>query len=47
MPFDVFFAVLIGPAQEFCRYWLNGRMRTSIRSAERSLGDAAWRAVAR
>jgi AcrR family transcriptional regulator len=46
MPFDVFFAVLIGPAQEFCRYWLSGRVRTSIRSAQRSLGDAAWRAVA-
>ena len=46
VPFDVFFSVLIGPAQEFSRYWLKGRMRTSIRAAERELGEAAWRALA-
>jgi AcrR family transcriptional regulator len=46
LPIDVFYSVLIGPAQEFCRHWLEGRMRTSIRSAERSLAAAAWRALA-
>jgi AcrR family transcriptional regulator len=46
VPFDLFFSVLIGPAQEFTRYWLKGRMRTSIRVAERELGAAAWRALA-
>jgi AcrR family transcriptional regulator len=46
VPFDVFFSVLIGSAQEFSRYWLKGRMRTSIRAAERELGEAAWRALA-
>jgi AcrR family transcriptional regulator len=46
IPFDLFFAVLIGPAQEFCRYWLRGRMRTSLRTAERELAAAAWRALA-
>jgi AcrR family transcriptional regulator len=46
VPFDVFFSILIGPAQEFSRYWLKGRMRTSIRAAERELGEAAWRALA-
>jgi AcrR family transcriptional regulator len=46
MPIDVFYSVLIGPAQEFCRHWLEGRMRTSIRSAERWLAAAAWRALA-
>jgi AcrR family transcriptional regulator len=46
VPFDLFFSVLIGPAQEFSRYWLKGRMRTSIRTAERELGEAAWRALA-
>jgi AcrR family transcriptional regulator len=45
MPLDVFYAVLIGPAQEFCRHWLQGRMRTSLRAAERSLSAAAWRAL--
>jgi AcrR family transcriptional regulator len=45
VPLDVFYAVLIGPAQEFCRHWLQGRMRTSLRAAERSLAAAAWRAL--
>jgi len=46
VPFDLFYSVLIGPAQEFSRYWLKGRMRTSIGTAERELGEAAWRALA-
>jgi AcrR family transcriptional regulator len=46
VPSDVFYAVLIGPAQEFCRHWLEGRMRTSMRNAERVLAGAAWRALA-
>jgi AcrR family transcriptional regulator len=46
VPFDLFYAVLIGPAQEFCRYWLERRMRTSMRGAEAALGEAAWRALA-
>jgi AcrR family transcriptional regulator len=46
LPLDVFYSVLVGPAQEFCRHWLEGRMRTPIRSAERSLAAAAWRALA-
>jgi AcrR family transcriptional regulator len=46
VPFDVFYSVLVGPAQEFCRHWVEGRMRTSIRSAERALAAAAWRALA-
>jgi AcrR family transcriptional regulator len=46
VPFDLFYSILIGPAQEFCRYWLRGRMQTSIRDAEDQLGAAAWRAFA-
>jgi AcrR family transcriptional regulator len=46
VPFDLFYSILIGPAQEFCRYWLRGRMQTSIRDAEHQLADAAWRALA-
>jgi len=45
MPFELFFSLLIGPAQEFCRYWLDGRMRTSMRTAERELAAAASRAL--
>ena len=46
VPFDLFFSVLIGPAQEFSRHWLKGRTHTSMRVAERDLGAAAWRALA-
>ena len=46
LPFDVFYSILIGPAQEFCRHWLEGRMHTSMRAAERDLAAAAWRALA-
>jgi len=46
IPFELFYAVLIGPAQEFCRYWLDGRTRTPLRTAERELAAAAWRALA-
>jgi AcrR family transcriptional regulator len=46
VPFDLFYTIVIGPAQEFCRYWLRGRMQTSMRDAERQLGEAAWRALA-
>jgi AcrR family transcriptional regulator len=45
IPFDLFYAVLIGPAQEFCRHWLEGRLRTSMRMAERELAAAAWGAL--
>jgi AcrR family transcriptional regulator len=45
MPRDVFYVVLFGPAQEFTRHWLEGRTRTSIETAERSLAEAAWRGL--
>lgn len=45
LPFDLLFALLIGPAQEFCRHWLEGRMSTSMRTAERELAAAASRAL--
>jgi AcrR family transcriptional regulator len=46
IPFELLYAVLIGPAQEFCRHWLEGRMRTPLRTVERELASAAWRALA-
>jgi AcrR family transcriptional regulator len=45
MPLDLFYSVLIGPAQEFCRLWLEGRLRTSLRTAERELAAAACRSL--
>jgi AcrR family transcriptional regulator len=46
IPFALFYSVLIGPAQEFCRHWLEGRVHTSLRTAERELAAAAWRSLA-
>jgi AcrR family transcriptional regulator len=45
LPRDVLYTVLIGPAQEFCRQWLDGRTKTSMGSAERLLAQAAWDAL--
>jgi AcrR family transcriptional regulator len=45
IPLDLYYAVLIGPSQEFARHWLKGRMKSSIKNAERALGDAAWNAL--
>ena len=42
---DVFYAVVIGPAQEASRHWLAGRTKTPLRRLERELADAAWRAI--
>jgi AcrR family transcriptional regulator len=41
IPFELFYALLVGPAQEFCRLWLEGRLRTSLDTAERELAAAA------
>ena len=45
LPLDLTYAIMAGPAQEFSRHWLEGRMRSSVREAERELADAAWRAL--
>jgi AcrR family transcriptional regulator len=42
---DVLYAVLLVTAQVFTRSLLGGRSKTSMTTAERSLGDAAWRAL--
>jgi AcrR family transcriptional regulator len=45
LPFDVFYALLIGPSQEFTRHWLAGRTAGSPQSAGATLADAAWRSL--
>jgi len=45
LPTDLWEPVLLGPSQEFSRLWLAGRTRSSLRRAERELGDATWGAV--
>jgi AcrR family transcriptional regulator len=46
LPLDLTYAIMAGPAQEYARHWLAGRMRSPAREAERELADAAWRALA-
>jgi len=45
LPFDLFHAVVLGPAQEWARHWLAGNAETSPQRAARVLADAAWSAV--
>ena len=40
MPRGLFYAVLVGPAQEFGRQWLGGHAKTAMSTAERVLTDA-------
>lgn len=45
MPAELYAAQLIGPAQEFLRFWLSGRCRVEPAAAAPQLADAAWRAL--
>ena len=44
LPREVFYAAVIGPAQELSRHWLAGRV-DSLSKLEAELATAAWRAV--
>ncbi len=44
MSLEVFYAVVVGPAQELSRLWLAGRLE-SLRPVEEELAEAAWRAA--
>ena len=45
LPLDLYWALIMGPAQEYCRAWLSGRVKTDPRLLLEELADAAWRAV--
>jgi AcrR family transcriptional regulator len=45
LPSALFYAVVIGPCQEFARGWLRRRDRDALREAADVLGETAWRAV--
>ncbi|MEV0294279.1 TetR family transcriptional regulator [Nocardia sp. NPDC050710] len=42
LPFDLVYALWLGPAQEYSRQWLAGDMRTAPIEVARELADAAW-----
>ena len=44
IPLEIFYAIVIGPAQELSRLWLSERI-PSLRKVEKDLADAAWRGV--
>jgi AcrR family transcriptional regulator len=46
MPFELYVAILMGPAQELSRHWLGGRVSLDPREAIDELSGAAWRSLA-
>lgn len=45
LPLELYAALIVGPAQEYCRAWLSGRAKTPPPQLADDLADAAWRAV--
>lgn len=45
LPPEIYPALIIGPAQEYCRAWLSGRAKTAPSEHRERFGDAAWRTV--
>jgi AcrR family transcriptional regulator len=45
LPLEVIIALWIGPAQEYTRHWLSGRVKRVPRSVADVLADAAWNAL--
>jgi AcrR family transcriptional regulator len=45
LPTAVLHALWLGPAQELCRHWLAGAVRTPGPATRALLADAAWRAL--
>jgi AcrR family transcriptional regulator len=46
MPYELYVAILLGPAQELSRHWLGGRIMLDPRDAIEELSAAAWRSLA-
>jgi AcrR family transcriptional regulator len=47
LPFDLLYALWLGPAQELARLWLAGATRTALERGAAELGDGAWGALRR
>jgi len=45
LPADLYAPLLMGPAQEFSRQWLSGRIQLDPRIATKELSLAAWRSL--
>jgi AcrR family transcriptional regulator len=42
IPVDLFLCLILGPCQEYARYWLDGQAGTDLDVARERLGQAAW-----
>ncbi|MFI5778373.1 TetR/AcrR family transcriptional regulator [Nocardia sp. NPDC051570] len=45
LPFDLVYALWLGPAQEYSRHWLSGEMVTAPDDVTQVLAEAAWQAL--
>jgi len=45
LPFEVYHALIIGPAQDFALRWLAGRTKTNLASHRELYADSAWQAI--
>lgn len=45
LPDDLLLPAVLGPARRFAELWLQGRTRTPISEAARTLADVAWRGI--
>ncbi|MBF6328838.1 TetR/AcrR family transcriptional regulator [Nocardia transvalensis] len=45
LPFDLMYALWLGPAQEYSRHWLGGEIRTAPADVAPELAAAAWQAL--
>lgn len=45
LPFEVYHALIIGPAQDFALRWLSGRTQTDLASHRELYAEAAWQAI--
>lgn len=46
-PFELLPSLVIGPAENYCRAWLSGRVQTSPREYREQFAEAAWRSIQR
>lgn len=46
LPKETYASLLIGPAENFCRAWLSGRVKESPVACTEVFADAAWRSIA-
>lgn len=45
LPFDLLYALWLGPAQELARLWLDGATRRPLDRSAKALADGAWAAL--